>query len=66
MGWCLQCHRNPQEFVRPIAAATPGGKSPIFDLDWTPPPGTKQVELGKKLVQDWKINPPTDCGGCHR
>jgi hypothetical protein len=66
MGWCLQCHRNPQEFVRPIAAATPGGKSPIFDLDWTPPPGTSQAELGKKLVQDWKINPPKDCAGCHR
>ena len=66
MGWCLQCHRSPQEFVRPLAAATPGGQSPIFNLDWTPPDGTTQGELGKKLVQDLKINPPTDCAGCHR
>ncbi len=66
MGWCLQCHRNPEEFVRPIAATTPGGKSPIYDLDWTPPPGTSQPELGQKLVKDWKINPPKDCAGCHR
>jgi hypothetical protein len=66
MGWCLQCHRNPENAVRPIAAATPGGKSPVFDLDWTAPAGTTQAELGRKLVHDWKINPPKDCAGCHR
>ena len=66
MGWCLQCHRNPQDYVRPLAADKPGTQSPIFNLDWTPPAGTTQAELGKKLVQDWKINPPKDCAGCHR
>jgi hypothetical protein len=66
MGWCLRCHRNPEQFVRPIAAATPGGQSPIFNLDWTPPAGVCQADLGKKLVHDWKINPPKDCAGCHR
>jgi hypothetical protein len=66
MSWCLQCHRNPQEFVRPIAADKPGDKSPIFNLDWKPPAGTTQAELGGKLVKAWKINPPTDCAGCHR
>jgi hypothetical protein len=66
MSWCLQCHRNPQEYVRPIAADKPGDKSPIFNLNWTPPAGTTQAELGKKLVHDWKINPPTDCAACHR
>ena len=66
MGWCLQCHRNPENAVRPIAADTPGAQSPIFNLDWTPPAGTTQAELGRKLVHDWKINPPTDCAGCHR
>ena len=65
MGWCLSCHRNPQEYVRPIAAATPGATSPVFDLDWTAPDG-KQAEIGRKLVHDWKINPPKDCAGCHR
>jgi hypothetical protein len=64
MGWCLQCHRNPENAVRPIAPDKPGGISPVFDLNWTA--GTHQAELGKKLVQDWKINPPKDCAGCHR
>jgi len=66
MGWCLQCHRNPENAVRPIAAATPGATSPVFNLDWKPPEGTTQGELGRKLVQDWKINPPKDCAACHR
>jgi hypothetical protein len=66
MGWCLNCHRNPQEFVRPIAAAKPGDKSPIYDLDWQPPDGMTGADIGKKLVHDWKINPPKDCAGCHR
>lgn len=66
MGWCLQCHRNPENFVRPIAADKPGEQSPIFNLDWTPPKGESQADIGAKLVKDWKINPPKDCAGCHR
>ncbi len=66
MGWCLQCHRNPQDYVRPLAADKPGAQSPIYNLDWTPPAGTSQAQLGQKLVHDWKIKPPTDCAACHR
>jgi hypothetical protein len=66
MAWCLSCHRNPQNYVRPLAADKPGETSPVFNLDWTPPKGTTQVDLGRKLVHDWKINPPKDCAGCHR
>jgi formate-dependent nitrite reductase cytochrome c552 subunit len=66
MGWCLQCHRNPQEYVRPIAADKSGETSPIFNLNWTPPDGTTQAQIGRKLVHDWKINPPQNCAGCHR
>ena len=66
MGWCLNCHRNPQNFVRPLAASTPGEKSPVFDLEWKVPDGTTQGQLGLQLVKDLKINPPKDCGGCHR
>ena len=66
MGWCLQCHRNPQDYIRPLAAATPGEQSPIFNLDWKVPAGTTQAELGTKLKYDLKINPPTDCAACHR
>jgi hypothetical protein len=66
MGWCLSCHRHPENFVRPIATTTPGAPSPVFNLDWKVPDGMTQAELGKKLVHDWKIDPPKDCAGCHR
>lgn len=66
MAWCLNCHRNPQEFVRPLAADKPGETSPIFNLNWKPPVGTTQSQLGTKIVQNLKIKPPTDCAGCHR
>jgi hypothetical protein len=66
MAWCLQCHRRPEDYVRPIAAAKPGEQSPIFNLNWEPPQGTTQGQLGKDLVKAWKIKPPTNCAGCHR
>jgi hypothetical protein len=72
MGWCLNCHRNPQEFVRPLAADQPGATSPVFDLTWTAPakdadghPMTP-AQLGQQVVDKLKIKPPTDCGACHR
>ncbi len=52
--------------MRPIAADKPGDQSPIYNLNWKVPAGTTQAELGSKLVHDWKIDPPTDCAGCHR
>ncbi len=58
MGWCLQCHRNPEDYVRP--------REQVVNLDWTPPEGTTQQEIGEELVQIAKINPPQTCGGCHR
>jgi hypothetical protein len=66
MAWCLNCHRNPQEYVRPLAADKPGDKSPVFNLDWTPPANQTQTQIGQALVDKWHINPPKDCGGCHR
>ena len=63
MAWCLNCHRNPSEYVRPIAADKPGETSPVFNLNWHVPAGTTQAQLGRKLVKEWKINPPTDCAG---
>jgi hypothetical protein len=66
MGWCLSCHRHPEDYVRPLAADKPGEQSPIYNLKWVVPAGTTQGELGRKLVHDWKIDPPKDCAGCHR
>jgi hypothetical protein len=59
MAWCLDCHRNPQDFVRPVSEVT--------NLDWQPPEGKTQREIGTALVEKLHLNPPTkNCAGCHR
>ena len=56
MGWCLDCHRNPENQIRPA--------SEITNMHWTPP--ENQRELAQKLIQEKQINPPEDCSACHR
>lgn len=59
MSWCLDCHRAPENHLRPIAEVT--------HLDWKPEDiGRTQRELGLELKQKWNVNPPVTCGGCHR
>jgi Cytochrome c7 and related cytochrome c len=56
MEWCLECHRNPERFVRP--------REQVFNMDWQPP--SDQIVLGQKLVQEYKIAQLTSCSVCHR
>src|ERR1043166_5233782 len=42
MEWCLECHRNPEYYVRPREA--------VFRVDYEPP--ANQYELGKRLVAE--------------
>jgi len=56
MEWCLNCHRNPEKYVRP--------KDQVFNMDYEPP--ANQIELGLKLVKDYKIQRLTNCTTCHR
>jgi len=56
MGWCLDCHRNPEKFVRPRAN--------VFDIHYKAP--ANQDELGLKLVKEYKIQSLTNCTTCHR
>jgi menaquinone reductase, multiheme cytochrome c subunit len=56
MGWCIDCHRAPEQHLRPPELVT--------KMDFTPP-GDK-VAYGKTLRQKNNINPPTDCSTCHR
>jgi len=58
MGWCLECHRAPENQLRPL--------DQITNLDWEPPAGTTQREIGSKFVKEWNVNPPVSCSGCHR
>jgi hypothetical protein len=56
MEWCLDCHREPERFVRPREA--------VFRPDWTPP--SNQLAAGRRLVQAYHIRKLTDCDTCHR
>lgn len=56
MGWCLDCHRNPEPNLRPPAEVT--------NMNWVAP--GDPVEYGKKLAEQNNIDPPTDCSTCHR
>ena len=64
MAFCLDCHRHPEKHVRPIEH--------VFNLGWTPGKedsnanSQAQLEQGAKIVEDWKIQPPLSCFGCHR
>ena len=56
MSWCLDCHREPERFVRP--------REEIYNMDWQPP--ANQLELGARLVDEYDINPSISCSTCHR
>jgi hypothetical protein len=56
MEWCLECHRQPERFVRP--------REFVFSMDWQPP--ADQLALGRKLVQEYQIEKLTTCYICHR
>lgn len=58
MGWCLDCHRNPNSRIRP--------KEFVTDMDWEPSAGETREALGTRLRQEYGINPSEDCSTCHR
>jgi len=54
MSWCLDCHRNPEKYVRPVEEVTTMGYQ-----------AENQLEMGRKLVAKHNIHPPTYCQACH-
>lgn len=59
MEWCLDCHRNPAQYVRK--------REDVFRMDYTVP--HNQLELGAQLMSEYKIAKPdnlTSCSTCHR
>jgi Cytochrome c7 and related cytochrome c len=58
MGWCLDCHRHPENHLRPAEDATKMG--------WSPPEGRSQRDFGLYLKSASKIRAPEQCAGCHR
>jgi Cytochrome c7 and related cytochrome c len=56
MEWCLDCHRNPEQYVRP--------RSEVFTMGYVP--AVAQSELGPQLVAEYNIKSLTNCSVCHR
>jgi hypothetical protein len=58
MSWCLQCHSNPENYIRP--------RDEIFNMAYAYP--ANQAELGRRLVDEYKIEVPRlrNCSVCHR
>jgi Cytochrome c7 and related cytochrome c len=66
MGWCLECHRNPEKFLRPLEEVFNFQYDAKAYLASNPLPGVKTTEdLGAKLKEQFKIQPKTSCATCH-
>jgi len=68
MEWCLECHRNPQQFIRP--------RKEVFNMEWPPAVWGQSDDKewhqdieGPKLVNEYKLRSTdvlTSCSTCHR
>jgi Cytochrome c7 and related cytochrome c/Class III cytochrome C family len=56
MRWCLECHRNPEKYVRP--------RSEVFTMGYKYP--SNQHEVGLQLVKEYNIQRLETCNTCHR
>jgi len=59
MEWCLECHREPERFLRP--------RDRVFDVAWQPP--ADQLARGTELRKAYALRTTrelTDCSTCHR
>jgi hypothetical protein len=56
MDWCLDCHRAPERYVRP--------RDQVFNMAYVAP--ADQIDLGMKLVREYRIRKLTSCSTCHR
>ena len=55
MGWCLECHRQPELYLRPNDEITTMGYVQPADF----------VERNMERIRIEHIEPPTNCSGCH-
>jgi hypothetical protein len=54
MSWCMECHRNPEKFIRP--------KDKVFEMGWR---AENQKELGARLVEQYGVRRVEHCSACH-
>jgi hypothetical protein len=62
MEWCLNCHRNPENYIRP--------KEYLFSMktneEIVQELKTDQLTMGTKLLTEYRVNKKTSCSICHR
>ena len=63
MDFCLQCHRHPEQRLRP--------PDKITDLNWKWSDDPKaaadlQKTKGQQFVNEWKVESLQNCSACHR
>ncbi len=56
MGFCLDCHRSPERYIRPLDQVT--------NMAWSA--GDRQIALGTELCRERGIRRLTSCTTCHR
>lgn len=60
MAWCLDCHRNPEQYIRPA--------DQVWNMEYQYPSNAEQAALGAQLIREQGINKEvlTNCAICHR
>jgi Cytochrome c7 and related cytochrome c len=59
MQWCIDCHRNPAQALRPL--------DQVYNMDWKP--AANQQEIGTQFAAERHIRTTvemTSCSTCHR
>jgi hypothetical protein len=56
MEWCLNCHRQPDQFVRP--------RDEVFNMEYVP--DADKPNQGKELADQYGLRKLTHCSTCHR
>ena len=58
MEWCIECHKNPAQFIRP--------RDQVFNMNYQTP--SDQESFGKQLVAEYEVETRqlTNCSICHR
>jgi hypothetical protein len=69
MEWCLNCHRQPEKYLRPPERAfdmkwsEPSKEHPV---DWNGVNYTEQLALGAAVAKKYDVKMKTYCSACHR
>lgn len=55
MGWCLECHREPEQYLRP--------QEEVTTMGYVQPANYLERNIERIRLED--IQPPTNCSACH-